>query len=195
MSRGTGGPDAGPAASAGRVARMNLLLIEWDAESAAVRADDLRKVGHDVSTECRDGAQAAATIRQACPDAVTLSWRPGPPTPGRPPARWLAGWVPASSSWTATKPPSAGRRGLPRRRPSRPPTPSSMCSTHSSTIEMCRRQIMGSNHYPTRHRWPNTMAATGWEWIRWTEVPYDHHDDRRSVHMLAHPEYRDSQVQ
>lgn len=70
---------------------MKVLLVEWDAESAAVRADELREAGHDVSTECHDGAQAAATVRQACPDAVILalatrpshSWQTARPLAGK----------------------------------------------------------------------------------------------------------------
>lgn len=57
---------------------MNLLLVEWDAESAAVRAAELREGGHTVAIESLDGAHAAATVRQECPDAVilTLATRP-----------------------------------------------------------------------------------------------------------------------
>ncbi|MGC4105263.1 MAG: hypothetical protein QM753_02760 [Thermomicrobiales bacterium] len=52
---------------------MKLLLIEWDAESAAIRADELREAGHAVTIESHDGAQATATVRTQPQDAVILS--------------------------------------------------------------------------------------------------------------------------
>ncbi|MGB3327310.1 MAG: hypothetical protein WBA46_00065 [Thermomicrobiales bacterium] len=57
---------------------MNLLLVEWDPESADVRAAELREGGHTVVIESHDGARAAALVRQQFPDAVilTLATRP-----------------------------------------------------------------------------------------------------------------------
>lgn len=70
---------------------MKLLLIEWDAESAGIRADELREAGHVVATECHDGASAATRVRAETPDAVILalatrpshSWQTARPLAGR----------------------------------------------------------------------------------------------------------------
>ena len=76
---------------------MNILLVEWDSESADVRADELREAGHSVITECHDGAAATASVRLHRPDAVIIalatrpshSWQTARPLAGRLGARLI----------------------------------------------------------------------------------------------------------
>lgn len=51
---------------------MNILLVQWDADAAARRAQRLRAHGHVVDVESADGARAYRTARAAKPDAVVL---------------------------------------------------------------------------------------------------------------------------
>ena len=52
--------------------RGKVFLVQWDATSAAERADTLRREGWKVDVECENGGRAYRHIRTSVPDVVVL---------------------------------------------------------------------------------------------------------------------------
>ena len=52
--------------------RMHILLVQWDPDAAARRAESLRAHGHVVDVETVDGAGAYRKVRKGKPDVVVL---------------------------------------------------------------------------------------------------------------------------
>lgn len=51
---------------------MKILLVQWDEDAAASRAERLRSAGFEVLCESKDGAEAYRTARRDQPEVVVL---------------------------------------------------------------------------------------------------------------------------
>ena len=51
---------------------MKVLLVQWNAEAAAERAERLEQAGHVVTCETKDGREAYRKARQDDPEVVVL---------------------------------------------------------------------------------------------------------------------------